>query len=375
MRTRHIVRAAAAASAVLALALTACASDDPADPASDETSDQDPTDDEQDQTDDQVGGDDTDQGQDADDTTLTVYSGRNEDLVGWLFDDFTEATGIDVEVRYGDTAELASTIIEEGNASPADLYFAQDAGALGALEAEGRLTTLPDDILELVDENFRAPSGAWTGVTGRVRVLAYNTDVLSEDEVPDSVFDLTDPQWQGRVGWAPTNGSFQAFVTAMRVSEGEDVARDWLEEMLANDPVVFSNNTGAVEGVARGEVDLALVNHYYLHRFLAEDPDLNVDNHYLPGDIGGLVNIAGVGILDTSDDQSAAEEFVRFLLGDDVQSFFGQETDAVEFPLVDGIDTPRLPSLAELDPPQVDLSQLADLQGTLELLNEVNAFE
>ncbi len=340
--------------AVLALVATACGgNDDPAD------------------------GEDAGAEEEMDEPSepLTVYSGRNEELVSWAFDDFTAATGIEVEVRYGDTAELATTILEEGDASPADIYFAQDAGALGALEAEDRLVTLPDDILDRVDANFRAPSGAWTGVTGRARVLAFNTDVLSAYEVPDSVFDLTDPEWQGRVGWAPTNGSFQAFVTAMRITDGEDVTREWLEGMLANDPVVFSNNTGAVEGVARGEAEVALVNHYYLYRFLAEDPDFNVDNKLLPGDIGGLVNIAGVGVLSSSDNQDAAFELVRFLLGDEVQTFFGQETDALEFPLVDGIESPELPTLAEIDPPQVDLSRLEDLQGTLELLNEVGALE
>ena len=309
------------------------------------------------------------------DEPLTVYSGRNEELVGQVFADFTAATGIEVNVRYGDTAELAITILEEGDASPADLYFAQDAGALGALEAQGTFVTLPDDIQELVDANFRAPSGAWTGISGRARVLAYNTDTLSEDEVPDSVLDLTDPQWSGRIGWAPTNGSFQAFVTALRITEGEDAARDWLEGIIANDPVAFENNTGLVEGVSRGEADLGLTNHYYLFRFLAEDPDFNVDNHYLPGDIGGLVNIAGIGVLQTSDQQDAALELVRYLLGEDTQNYFGQVTDALEFPLRDGIDAPDLPTLAELDPPAVDLSRLEDLQGTLALLQEVGALQ
>jgi iron(III) transport system substrate-binding protein len=374
--TRRSLRGFVAVFAALALAATACGNgeEETADPAPDETPETAPDADEDGDADEATDGE-VEEGDDEATGPITVYSGRNEELVSWVFDDFTAETGIEVEVRYGDTAELASTILEEGDASPADVYFAQDAGALGALEAEGRFTTLPDDILDLVDGNFRAPSGAWTGVTGRVRVLAWNTDALTEDELPDSVFDLTDPEWQGRVGWAPTNGSFQAFVTAMRVTEGDDATRDWLEGMLANDPVVFSNNTGAVEGVARGEAEIALVNHYYLYRFLAEDPDFNVANHYLPGDIGGLVNIAGVGILSSSDNQAAAEELVRFLLGEEVQAFFGQETDALEFPLVEGIDSPELPSLESLDPPQVDLSRLEDLQGTLELLNEVGAFE
>lgn len=354
-----------AATAALALLATACGgntatSDDPTEPAADETPTAEATDEQ------------TPESQDAE-GPLTVYSGRNEELVGQVFEDFTAATGIEVEVRYGDTAELAATILEEGDATPADVYFGQDAGALGALEAADRFTTLPDDLLELVDDNFHSPSGAWTGVTGRVRVIAYSTERVSEDELPTSVFDVTDEKWRGRVGYAPTNGSFQAFVTAMRVSEGEDVARQWLEDLLANDPVVFENNSSQLEGIQRGEIDLGLVNHYYLYRFLAEDPDFPVANHYLPGDIGGLVNVAGVGILNSTDQPDAARQLVDFLLSEQTQTYFGQVTDALEFPLRDGVDSPDLPPLSELDPPQVDLSRLEDLQGTLELLNEVGA--
>ena len=359
--TRRSWRAAVAAVAALALLATACGVDD----ADEGTDDVEET------------ADGADEGADDDaaatDEPLTVYSGRNEELVGSVFDDFTEETGIEVEVRYGDTAELAATITEEGEASPADVYFAQDAGALGALEAQDGLATLPDDILDDVDELFRSRDGNWTGTTGRVRVLAYNTDELDEDDVPDSVFDLTEPEWEGRVGWAPTNGSFQAFVTALRIEEGEDVAREWLEGMVDNGALEFENNTAIVEGVSRGEVEVGITNHYYLFRFLAEDPDFNVDNKYLPGDIGGLVNIAGVGVLETSDKQEAAFELVRYLLDEDVQTYFGQVTDELEFPVRDGVESPELPTLEEIDPPDVDLSNLEDLQGTLELLREVGA--
>lgn len=350
-----------------ALLLTACGGEEepPAeDPTTSETSD--------DATDD-AAGDASDDAEVA--GPITVYSGRNEDFVGFLFDDFEEDTGIEVDVRYGDTAELAATIIEEGDNSPADVYFAQDAGALGALQAQGVFTDLPEDVLDTVDPLFRSREGQWVGTTGRVRVLAYNTDLVDADELPDSVLDLTDPEWAGRVGWAPTNGSFQAFVSALRVSEGEDVARDWLEGMLANGAVEFPNNTGIVEAVSRGEVEVGITNHYYLYRFLAEDPEFPVANHYLPGDIGGLVNIAGVGVLGSSEVQEAAFELVRYLLSEDVQTYFGQNADTVEFPVVAGVDAPDLPSLAEIDPPDVDLSNLDDLQGTLELLQEVGALQ
>lgn len=374
MKIRRSRSRALAAVAVLALVIAACGNGDDAEPAADtdgateEPADDDPADD---PVEDEPAADDAD----FSDVTLTVYSGRNEELVGEILDQFTEATGIGLEVRYGDTAELAATILEEGDASPADLYFAQDAGALGAIEAAGRFATLPDDVLDLVDGRFHAPSGAWTGITGRARVIAYNTDMLSEDEVPDSVFDLTDPAWQGRIGWSPENGSFQSFVTAMRIEFGEDATREWLEGIIANDPIAFPNNTTAVEGVARGEAEVGLVNHYYLARFTAEDPDFPVANHFLPGDIGGLVNVAGIGVLSTSEHQEAAFELVRYLLSVEVQEFFGQRTDALEFPLREGVDSPELPTLESLGAPDVDLSQLEDLQGTLQLLQEVGAFQ
>jgi len=306
---------------------------------------------------------------------ITVYSGRNEDFVGFIFDDFMAETGIEVEVRYGNTAELAATIVEEGANSPADVYFGQDAGALGALQAEGLLTDLPQDILDTVEPTFRSREGQWTGTTGRVRVLAYNTDLVDPAELPDSIFELTEPQWEGRIGWSPTNGSFQAFVTALRAAEGEDVAREWLEGIIANGALEFENNTAIVEGLGRGEVEIGITNHYYLFRFQAEDPDFPVDNHFLPGDIGGLVNIAGVGVLGSSDQQEAAFELVRYLLSEDVQVFFGQNADTVEFPVVPGVDSPELPTLEEIDPPDVDLSNLEDLQGTLQLLLDVGALD
>lgn len=372
MKIRRTRVRAVAVFAGLALVVAACGGSDEADPAADDGAAEEPADDEpaaDEPADDEPAVDEVDE-----DVTITVYSGRNEELVGEILNEFTDATGIGIEVRYGDTAELAATILEEGDASPADVYFGQDAGALGALEVAGRFVTLPDDLLDLVDDRFHAPSGAWTGITGRARVIAYNTEVLSADEVPDSVFDLADPAWQGRIGWAPENGSFQAFVTAMRVEFGDDTTREWLEGIIANDPVVFPNNTTTVEGVSRGEAEVGLVNHYYLARFTAEDPDFPVDNKYLPGDIGGLINVAGVGVLNTSDHQDAAVELVRYLLSVDVQGFFGQRTDALEFPLRDDVDSPELPTLESLGAPDVDLSQLEDLQGTLALLQEVGAF-
>lgn len=311
-------------------------------------------------------GDDDDEG-----GTLTLYSGRSEELVGPLIEEFSEDTGIDVQVRYGDTAEVAATILEEGNNSPADLFFAQDAGALGALDQEGRLADLPQEILDLAQERYQSPEGKWIGVSGRARVLVYNTDVLSEGDLPPSVYDLADEEWDGRLGWAPTNGSFQAFVTAMRVIDGDDVALQWLEDMKANGIRDYPNNTAIVEATGRGEIDAGLVNHYYLFRFLEEQGEgFNARNYYFEsGDPGVLVNVAGAGVINTADDADLAERFIEYLLSEDAQRYFADET--YEYPLIEGVEThPELRPLSELDPPDIDLSDVSDLQGTLDLMRE-----
>jgi iron(III) transport system substrate-binding protein len=303
--------------------------------------------------------------------SLVIYSGRSEELVGPIFEQFEERSGFDVQVRYGETAELAATILEEGENSPADLFFAQDPGALGALDDEGRLTQLPDGILGRVPAKFRADDGDWVGTSGRARVVAYNTERLQEGDLPGSIFDFTDPEWEGRIGWAPTNGSFQAFVTALRVLEGEDRARQWLEGIEANDPFVYPDNLSAVEGVASGEVDVAFVNHYYLFQVREErGDDLPAANYYFEGgDPGALVLAAGAGVLDTAANPEAGQEFLEFALSEEAQQYFADET--YEYPLVEGVETnEELPPLSDIQSPDVDLSNLDDLGGTLELLQE-----
>jgi iron(III) transport system substrate-binding protein len=307
--------------------------------------------------------------------SLTVYSGRSESLVGPLLERFEAETGIDVEVRYGDSAELAALLLEEGDRSPADLFFSQDAGALVAVAASGALAPLDPAVLDRVDARFRDPEGHWVGTSGRARVAAYSTE-QPDLVLPDSIHGFTDPAWQGRLGWAPTNGSFQAFVTALRLLEGEEAARAWLEGILANAPVAYDGNAAAVEGVAAGEVDAALVNHYYALELAAEHGgDFPVANHYFAaGDTGSLVNVAGVGQLATSAQPDAAAALVDFLLGAEAQAYFADTT--FEYPLIDGVTPdPRLPALASIEAPDLDLSDLADLQGTVALLRDVGAID
>jgi len=305
------------------------------------------------------------------DDPLTVYSGREEELVAPLFEKFTDSTGIELEVRYGDSAELAATIAEEGDNSPADVFFAQDPGSLGSVES--RLSELPAGTLELVDARFRDADSRWVGTSGRSRVIAYNTEALTVDEVPDSVFELTEPEWRGKVGIAPTNASFQAFVTAMRLSTGEDATRQWLLDLKANDAREYEKNTPIVEAVASGEIDLGLVNHYYLYLVKEEQPGAPVENHFLEaGDPGALVSVAGAGVLASSDQTEDAERFVEYLLSDEGQRFYVDEAEEAEYPLIDGIAPKEgLPVLAELDGPDVDLATFgAEHEATIELLRE-----
>jgi iron(III) transport system substrate-binding protein len=311
---------------------------------------------------------------DGDTGPLTVYSGREEELVAPLFDRFEEETGTEVEVRYGDSAELAATILEEGENSPADIFFSQDAGSLGALQAEGLLTELPEEVSAPVDARFRSREGAWVGTSGRARVIAYNGDNVAAADLPESILGFTDPAWKGRIGWAPTNGSFQAFVTAMRVTEGEEATRDWLEGIVANDPETFTDNEAIRDAIANGEIDVGFINHYYVAQAQEEEGEgypVEVD-FPAGGDIGALVNVAGVGLLASSENDEAGLEFVEFLLSPDSQRFFSEETK--EYPLIDGVEAdPLVVPLAEIEQPDVDLSNLDDLEGTLTLLEESGA--
>ena len=302
---------------------------------------------------------------------ITVYSGRQEDLVEGLFEQFEEATGISVDVRYGDSAELAATIAEEGDNTPADVFFAQDAGSLGSVGEEGLLAELPAETLDKVEERFADPQGRWVGTSGRVRVVAYNTEALSEDELPDSIWDYSDPSWRGRLGLPPTNASFQAMVTAMRLEAGDERTREWLEGIAANEPRIFENNVQTLEAIAAGEIEAGFVNHYYLYGLLEEEPEAPVANHFLePGDAGALVNVAGVGILRTTDRPGMAQQLADYLLGPG-QEYFATETD--EYPLVAGVSPEtELPPLSDLQGPDIELGAFGpELKATLEMLDSV----
>ena len=235
---------------------------------------------------------------------------------------------------------------------------------------------VPDSILSTVPEWARSPNSKWIGISGRARVLVFNTEAVSFENLPQSLDDLTNPEWKGKIGWAPTNGSFQTMVTAMRVLWGEAKTREWLQAIKDNDPKAFPKNTPIVAAAGSGEIEVGLVNHYYLHRFLQEEgEDFGARNHFLNDDgPGSLIMVSGVGILDTSENVENAEKFIKFLLSTPAQQYFAGQT--FEYPLVEGVTVHRLLiPLDQIKKPSIDMAALDDIEGTQALLRDMGIIE
>ena len=306
--------------------------------------------------------------------TLVIYSGRNEALVAPVLDQLEAAVGVPVEVRYASSSEMAAQLLEEGEATEADLFFSQDAGALGALAKADMLATLDPAVTDLVSAEYRDGEGRWVATSARARVLAYDPAQVPDIDSITSIDQVLDPSYRGAIGYAPTNASFHAFVTALRVERGEDGAKEWLEAFAAQEPKAYDNNVGVLDAVDNGEIALGLINHYYWFQKVAELGEDAVDAriHFLDSDDpGALVNVAGAGILAGSDNPDAATAAIEFLLSTDTQQYFADET--AEYPVVEGVTSTvfDLEPLSALDSHQIDLNDLDSLDETLALLDEV----
>ena len=304
-------------------------------------------------------------GSGSDAQSVTIYSGRNEELIQPILDQFSDETGIKVKVKYGDSADLALLIEEESaaNNTQADVFLSQSPGSIGFLEQDGRLAELPESTLDLVPDAVRDENNRWVGFSGRQRVLVYNSELVDKAELPSTIFDLTDPEWNDKIGVAPSNGSFQDFVTAMRSSEGDDVTMEWLEGIAANDAVSYPKNSAIVAAVGRGEVEVGLVNHYYNLRALAEDPNLPSLNHqFEPGDPGAVLIVTGAAIIEGTDRAEVAAQLIDYLLGPVGQQYFATET--FEYPLAIGEEPPAVVEAVEFG--DVSGFSYSDLGGGLE---------
>ncbi|WP_435075002.1 extracellular solute-binding protein [Halorubrum sp. HHNYT27] len=298
---------------------------------------------------------------------LTVYSGRGEFLVGELveyiddlYDDF------DLTVRYAGSTDHVNAIVNEGEGSPADVFYSVNAGALGALANEGRTQALPAEITDMVREEFRTEQ--WIGTSGRARTVPYNTDEFSGDDLPDDIMAYPE-EFAGSLGWAPSYGSCQAFITAMRLIEGPDATLDWLEAVVDSGISSYADEFAACQAIADGEIDAAFTNHYYIQRVLDGNPDASIGTAFTSGDAGAVFNVAGAAVVDTAADATLAQNFVRHLLSAEAQDYFARTT--FEYPLIPEVEPiGDLPTIDELDVPDIDLTQLSDLEPTIDLMRE-----
>ncbi|MFV0476855.1 MAG: substrate-binding domain-containing protein [Parahaliea sp.] len=297
---------------------------------------------------------------------LTLYLGRGE---GGLYENVLGAIEkrnpkLKLAVRRGSTAALANAIVAEAKAGVrrADLFWAVDSGAIGLVTGEGLAQSLPADLTAQLKPGFAYPR--WSPVSGRIRTLPYNTDRLSPERVPDSVMALADTDLS--LGWAPAYAAFQSFITAMRLLEGEEATAAWLQAVNRR-ARSYAGELGVVMAVERGEVDLGFANHYYTLRLKAGKPDAKVALAFTRNDAGCLVNASGILALKEGD---LPVNFIRYLLTQEVQSYLAGE--AYEIPMVAGVKPPQgLPPLSTISPPKVDLTDLADLRPTLDLMRKV----
>ncbi len=303
-------------------------------------------------------------------TTITVYSGRSESLVGKLFEQIPDEAPFRVEVQYGKTAEMVTRLVTEGEQSPADVIFAQDSGHLGALAARDALAPLPESILAQIDPQFRDNNGRWVGTSGRLRVLVYDSETLGPDDLPKTLWELSDAKWKGKIGWAPTNGSLHAHLSALRHAWGEEKTKKWLTAVEANAPTRYPKNSPQVAAANEGAIELGWVNHYYLHRLDKEDRTAKNWSFPTAGDPGNMLMVAGVGIRKGTPNEQAALAFVEWLVSESSQNYFAQQ--GFEYPTRPGVPTHAdVPALTPGQLATVDQSNLADLGPTREMLKEL----
>jgi iron(III) transport system substrate-binding protein len=301
---------------------------------------------------------------------IIIYSGRSEDLIGDLIGDFTKQTGIEVDVKYGDTTQLAMLILEEGSKSPADIFFAQDAGALGLLDNNNMFEKLPNNITKNVSTNFKSSNDRWIGTSARARTIVYNTEKVNVAKLPQDLMALCDPEYKGKVGWAPTNASFQSYISALIQEQGDKITREWLRCMIQNDTKSYAKNTAIVEAVGRSEILYGLANHYYLYQILGQNPDYKIENHYFDGsEMGNFVNVAGVGVLNSSQNYNSAMKFVEYLMSEKSQNYFVEKTNEYPTGLATAISKNKL-KLNEIILFDISTEEISDLEYTLNLLKE-----
>ncbi len=291
---------------------------------------------------------------------LLVYNAQHESLTKEWIEEFTAETGIPVTYRQGGDTEMGNQLVAEGDASPADVFLTENSPAMAAVERAGLFADISPEIIAQVPEQYRPSSGKWTGVAARATVFAYNKDMLTPDQLPTSLLDLQQPQWQGRWGAPPAKADFQAIVAALLQLEGEEITQQWLEGMK-NNAKIYDNNITTLRAVNNGEVAGGVVYHYYWFRDQAETKEIsnNTELHYFRDqDPGAFVSISGGGVLASSDKQDQAQQFLQFITSKAGQEVL-QTGTSFEYPVASGVAAnPALVPLVDLQAPAIDPSTL-----------------
>ena len=302
---------------------------------------------------------------------LVIYNAQHKELLDELVPLFEEESGLDVELRPGKDLELANQIVEEGDDSPADVFLTENSPAMSIVDNAGLFAPAPAGALENIPAAYVPSSQNWVGFLGRSTVVMYNTDNVTEADLPASILDFAEPEWQGRVGFSPTGADFQAIVSAVLELEGEEATRTWLEGLKANG-VILQNNLVVMQSANSGEIDAGIAYHYYWYRDREEsgsDSDSSALHFFGDQDPGAFLSVSGAGILKSSEHAEAAEEFVDWLTGTEAQQAMA-ESYALEYPLnPEASLNPDVKPFDELEPPTVDVSSLNGPQVT-ELMTE-----
>lgn len=306
-------------------------------------------------------------------TTLTLYAGQHAQTINLLINDFKKRTGITVKVHRGDGPEIANQIATEGASSPADVYFTENSPELVLLSEKHLLAPVDPQTLAQIPARYNSPKGDWVGVLARENVLAYNPSMVKASELPASLMDLAKPSFKGKIAIAPTDGDFLPLVSAVAASKGKDAAVAWLKGLKAN-AQIFDDDEGVVAAVNRGAVAMGIINNYYWARLQQEVGKSKMRStiyHFAHGDIGGLINVSGAGVLKSSKHQAEAQKFLAYIVSAPAQSMLAKSDVDFEYPLHPGVAAnPVLKPFSELQPPAISVSQLGDDSGAAALLRE-----
>ena len=292
--------------------------------------------------------------------TLTLYNAQHEDLMKLMVDDFTKTTGIKVNMRSGEDFQLGNQLVQEGAASPADVFVTENSPAMTLVDSKGLFAKVEDATLAQVPAQFAPTDKDWVGFAGRSTVFAYNPAQLKAPDLPASIMDLAQPQWKGQVGISPAGADFQAIVSAVLTLKGESATLAWLKGLKEN-AKVYNENSAVMKAVNDGEINSGVIYHYYWYKDRAESGanSNNVELHFFGNqDAGAFLSISGAGVIKSSKHPAEAQQLVKYLNSAAGQKVLSDSL-ALEYPIGNGAGANQvLKPLTELNPPLVDVATL-----------------